>query len=101
MQQWLAPSAGAGPCRPSWPRLCVGITAFHDRHAFASNLLAGGVDVVTVSKALGHANVHITLVTYAHAIPKERHGAGDALARLMAQVRDKMETASPETVSAA
>lgn len=59
------------------------------------------MDVVTVSKALGHANVHITLVTYAHAIPKERHGAGDALARLMAQVRDKMETASPETVSAA
>jgi hypothetical protein len=40
---------------------------------------------VTVSKALGHGNVHLTLVTYAHAIPQERHGAGDALARLMAQ----------------
>jgi hypothetical protein len=38
---------------------------FHDlRHSFASNLLGAGVDVVTVSKALGHANVHITLVTY-------------------------------------
>jgi integrase len=75
---------------------------FHDlRHTFASNLLAAGVDVVTVSKALGHANVHITLVTYAHAIPKERHGAGDALARLMAQSGNKMETSSPETVSAA
>ena len=33
-----------------------------------------GVDVVTVSKALGHANVDITLLTYAHAIPKQRHG---------------------------
>src|SRR5215467_189497 len=44
----------------------------HDlRHSFASNLLAAGVDVVTVSKALGHANVHITLVTYAHAIVRE------------------------------
>jgi hypothetical protein len=30
------------------------------------------VDVVTVSKALRQANVHITLVTYAHAIPRER-----------------------------
>jgi hypothetical protein len=34
-----------------------------------------------VSKALGHANVHITLTTYVHAIPKERQGAADALAR--------------------
>ncbi len=43
---------------------------FHDlRHAFASNLLAAGTDIVTVSKALGHANVHITLTTYPHAIP--------------------------------
>jgi integrase len=69
---------------------------FHDlRHSFASNLLATGIDVVTVSKALGHANVHITLVTYAHAIPKERHGAGDALARLMGQSGNKMETSLP------
>ena len=63
---------------------------FHDlRHAFASNLLEAGVDVVTVSKALGHANVHITLVTCTHAIPKARHAAGDALARLMAQSGSK------------
>jgi integrase len=69
---------------------------FHDlRHSFASNLLVAGVDIVTVSKALGHANVHITLVTYTHAIPKERHGAGDALARLMAQSGNKMETSLP------
>ena len=75
---------------------------FHDlRHSFASNLLAAGVDVVTVSKALGHANVHITLVTYAHAIPKQRRGAGDALARLIAQIGNKMETSVAETGSAA
>jgi hypothetical protein len=51
---------------------------------------------VTVSKALGHANVHITLTTYAHAIPRERQGAGDALARLMGQSGNKMETLAPE-----
>jgi hypothetical protein len=59
------------------------------------------VDVVTVSKALGHANVRITLVTYAHVIPKERHGVGDALARLLAQSGNKMETLTPETASVA
>ena len=60
-----------------------------------------GVDVVTVSKAPGHANVDITLLTYAHAIPKQRHGAGDALARLMAHSGNKMETSVAETGSAA
>ncbi len=69
--------------------------------SFSSNLLATGLDVVTGSKALGHANVHITLVTYAHAIPKQRHGAGDGLARLLAQSGNKMETSVAETGSAA
>jgi hypothetical protein len=65
---------------------------FHDlRHSFASNLLGSGTDIVTVSEALGHANVHITLTTYAHPIPRERQGAGDALARLMGQSGNKME----------
>ena len=83
-------------------RRALPVPRLHDlRHSFASNLFAAGVDVVTVSKALGHANVHITLVTYAHAIPKQRHGAGDALARLMAQSGNKMETSVAETGSAA
>jgi hypothetical protein len=64
-------------------------------------LLAASIDVVTVIKALGHANVHITLVTYAHAIPKDRNGAGNALARLMAQSGNKMETSVPEAGFAA
>lgn len=75
---------------------------FHDlRHSFASNLLAAGIDVVTVSKALGHSNPHITFTVYAHAIPKQRQGAGDAFGRLMAQSGNKMETLTPETASVA
>jgi len=108
----VCPNAKGGPMQssdllrtglhPALRRAGIRQVRFHDlRHAFASNLLAGGVDVVTVSKALGHANVHITLVTYAHAIPKQRHGAGDAFARLLAQSGNKMETSTPETASVA
>ena len=68
---------------------------------FASNLLGAGVDVVTVLKTLGHSNPPITFTVYAHAIPKERHGAGDALARLRAQSGNKMETSAPEAASVA
>lgn len=87
---------------PALRRAGVRKVRFHDlRHSFASNLLCDGIDVVTVSKALGHANVHITLTTYAHAIPKERQGAADAMARLMRQSGNKMETSLPKSGSAA
>jgi integrase len=36
------------------------------RHTHASQLIAGGVDVVTVSKRLGHAKPSVTLAIYAH-----------------------------------
>jgi integrase len=36
------------------------------RHTHVSWLIAHGVDVVTISKRLGHANPNITLGTYAH-----------------------------------
>jgi hypothetical protein len=52
----------------------------------------GDLDLVLRHATLGHANVRITLTTYAHAIPRERQGAGDALARLMGQSGNKMET---------
>jgi integrase len=78
---------------PALRRAGIRRVRFHDlRHSFASNLLAAGVDVVTVSKALGHANVHITLVTYAHAVPSARHGAGDRMAALMGHGGNNLET---------
>jgi integrase len=36
------------------------------RHTHASQLIAAGVDVVTISKRLGHASPNITLSVYAH-----------------------------------
>ena len=43
--------------------------SFHSlRHYHASALLRAGVDVLTVSRRLGHSNAAITLNTYGHAI---------------------------------
>ena len=42
------------------------------RHTFASMLFAKGVDVKTVSKILGHANVSITYNTYINIIEKQK-----------------------------
>ena len=39
------------------------------RHTYASTWLSRGGDVYTLSKVLGHADVRLTLETYAHLIP--------------------------------
>jgi integrase len=42
----------------------------HDlRHFYASGLIASGCDVVTVQRALGHADATMTLSTYSHLWP--------------------------------
>ena len=52
------------------PKLC-----FHDlRHLYASLLIADGMDVVFVSRMLGHADPSITLSIYAHLWDAHRHG---------------------------
>jgi integrase len=48
-------------------RLGVPEITFHGlRHTHASQLIDAGVDIVTISKRLGHANPKITLAIYAH-----------------------------------
>jgi integrase len=65
-----------GPLRPNklsceWRRAVVRLklppVSFHAlRHSHASQLIAGGMDVVSVSKRLGHASPNITLGVYSH-----------------------------------
>jgi integrase len=50
------------------------------RHTHASMLIAGGVDVLTVSRRLGHASPTITLNVYGHLI----HGGDDRAAQIVA-----------------
>jgi integrase len=41
--------------------------SFHSlRHAHVSQLIAAGLDVVTVSRRIGHSNPTVTLSVYAH-----------------------------------
>lgn len=59
----------------------------HDlRHFFASALIAAGVDVVAVSKALGHSSAALTLNTYGHLWPKADEKIRAASAGLIASV---------------
>jgi integrase len=45
------------------------------RHHYASLLVGGGLDVVYVSRQLGHANPAVTLRVYAHVFARREHAA--------------------------
>lgn len=49
------------------------------RHTHASQLIDAGVDIVTISKRLGHAKPDITLRIYAHLFRKDDAKAADAI----------------------
>lgn len=53
------------------------------RHSQASILFAVGVDVVTVSKRLGHSQVSTTQNIYAHLLEKSDKNASDAISQLI------------------
>ena len=53
---------------------------FHSlRHTHASQLIDQNVDIVTISKRLGHAKPDITLRIYAHLFRKDDRKAADAI----------------------
>jgi integrase len=56
---------------------------FHDtRHAFASRMISRGIDVVTLSKLMGHSNPRVTLEVYSHLY--DRRKTDDAIRAAMA-----------------
>jgi len=91
---WLV-AGGAGSALPPttanqwWTTTCraAGVDGirFHDlRHFYASGLIAAGCDVVTVQRALGHANATTTLNTYSHLWPTAEDRTRTAAADLFA-----------------
>ncbi len=49
------------------------------RHSQASALIAAGLDVLTISRRLGHGSPVVTLTTYAHWFAKTDTAAADAI----------------------
>ena len=82
--------ADASPLSPDnlsrdWRRAVLAFNlprvSFHAlRHSHVSALIAGGLDVVTISRRIGHANPAVTLSVYAHAFAGANKDAAAALA---------------------
>lgn len=65
-------------------RLGLPSVRLHDlRHSYATLMLESGVDLKTVSMALGHSTIRITADTYAHVTPTMRRSAADSLNRII------------------
>jgi integrase len=73
-RRWHAACARAG---------VSGINLHAVRHYYASGLIAAGCDVVTVQRALGHANATTTLNTYSHLWPNAEDRTRAAALQLM------------------
>jgi integrase len=75
---------------PAWASFAekAGIpdVTFHGlRHTHASQLIDAGVDIVTISKRLGHAKPDITLRVYAHLFKKDDRKAAAAINDMVAK----------------
>jgi len=58
------------------------------RHAFATDAIAGGADVGTVAKLMGHANANMVLRHYQHVLTAQKQAAINALPELPLYDRD-------------
>lgn len=62
------------------------VIRLHDlRHSSATLLVASGMDIATISKRLGHAEISTTLNVYTHAINEQDQKASDMLDRLYSE----------------
>ena len=62
---------------------------FHSlRHTFATRALEQGMDPVTLSKLLGHANASITLDKYGHSFESQKRAGMELMGALYAPVRE-------------
>ena len=61
-------------------RVSLESVTFHAlRHTHASQLIDAGVDIVTISRRLGHASPNVTLAIYAHLFRKSDEKAAQAI----------------------
>ena len=84
------------PCRPdyvsqAWIKVAkaakVEATLHSLRHTHASQLIAAGVDIMVISRRLGHGSPTITLGVYGHLMPQADDRAALAIEAAMAAAR--------------
>jgi integrase len=95
---------GAKPWLPNWltkrfiaARRAAGLPHFrlHDlRHFMATEMLAAGVPIATVSQRLCHARASTTLNVYAHSVPGGDRLAAETLAAILTVSAERPETIS-------
>jgi len=83
------PALSGGPQSPrafskEWSTIAAslglaGVTFHALRHTHASQLIDAGVDIVTISKRLGHASPNVTLAVYAHLFRRSDDKAAQAI----------------------
>lgn len=61
------------------------------RHTHASHLIAAGLDILTISRRLGHGSPAITLAVYGHLFPQTDDRAAQAIEAAMAASRTEGE----------
>lgn len=71
-------------------KLLEGVTLHSFRHTHAAVLIAQGVDILAVSRRLGHANVRITLELYGHLLPGQDAKAARAMEDFAATLRVRL-----------
>jgi excisionase family DNA binding protein len=72
---------------------------FHDlRHTAASRMVEAGVDLVTVSKILGHSTIQMNM-RYAHPIPENMRRAVETLVQNVTSAQDFVPAPSPKEES--
>jgi integrase len=82
----LRPSAISSDWGDLADRLGVGEITFHGlRHSHASMLISEGVDIVTISKRLGHARPAVTLAIYAHMFTSDDSKAAAAINAILSR----------------
>ena len=91
--------ADGAPMRPNqlswlWRSACkarrLPRVSFHAlRHTHASALIAAGLDVLAISRRLGHSNPTVTLNTYGHLFKKDDSAAVDAIEAALRTSRER------------
>src|SRR5262249_49150293 len=77
---YMSPSALSKEWRQMMVEIGTPEVTLHSlRHTHASMLIASGMDILTVSRRLGHSSPTITLSVYGHLI----HGTDDRAAQIM------------------